>query len=62
MFYLPKFFDLCLDEVQTVRDSTALIATAPILKNFVKSGSQNYSEALVKEMKFFRGSKSFKHR
>jgi len=32
-FFVPKFFDLCLDDVFEVRESVAKQATAPILKN-----------------------------
>ena len=37
-FYVPKFFDLCLDDVFEVRETTAKKATAAILKNIAASG------------------------
>jgi hypothetical protein len=37
-FYLPKFFDLCLDNVAQVREVVSTKATAPILWKLLSHG------------------------
>ena len=58
-FYLPKYYDLCLDDVAEVRQTTAKLATVPLLKNLVDS---EHLAGFIKELKFFRGSNTFLHR
>ena len=61
-FYVPKFYDLCLDDVATVRETTATMATASIVKNFLSSNNLFFLDNFINEMTFFQSSRTFTHR
>ena len=59
---MPKFYDLCLDDVAVVRETTATTATASIVRNFVSSNNLYFLDNFINEMNFFKNSKTFTHR
>ena len=61
-FYVPKFYDLCLDDVAKVREATAGLATVGILKNFITSNNSFFLDNFINEMRFFKNSKTYTHR
>lgn len=61
-FYVPKFYDLCLDDVATVRETTATKATATIVNNFLSSQNLYFLDNFINEMTFFQTSKTYTHR
>ena len=61
-FYIPKFFDLCLDDVFEVRETAAKKVTAAVLKNVTKSGRQDVLNNVLDQMKFFKDSEVYSHR
>ena len=58
-FYLPKYYDLCMDEVAEVRWTTAKLATVPLLWNLIDSV---HIDGIIQELRFFKGSNTFVHR
>lgn len=59
---MPKFYDLCLDDVATVRETTATMATASIIRNFLSSNNLFFLDNFINEMTFFQSSRTFTHR
>ena len=57
---MPKYFDLCLDEVAIVREQAAKQATASIIRNL--ASSQDEIEYAASRMKYFFESPSCTHR
>ena len=58
-FYIPKFFELCLDDVAQVREKVAIHATASILKSFLNS---SYLQEFISQMKEFKMSNRYNYR
>jgi hypothetical protein len=58
-FYVPKFFELCLDEVAQVREKVAIHSTASILHAFLNS---NYLQEFINQMKEFKESNRYNFR
>jgi hypothetical protein len=61
-FYVPKFFDLCLDDVFQVREEASTQATASIIKNLQKSGDSKYIESFIDQMRLLKESSTYVHR
>ena len=61
-FYVPKFFDFCLDDVAQVREEASTIATASIIKNLLKSGNQEYIDSFIDQMRLLKNSQTYTHR
>ena len=57
---MPKFFDLCLDDIALVREETSLVATASILRNL--AGSKDGLAYAIGRMKSLNESPSFVNR
>ena len=61
-YYAPKFFELCLDEVAEVRETTATQTTASILHNFYDCPDKTYLTQFVDQMKQFKESNRYNFR
>jgi len=59
---VPKYFDLCLDEVASVRGEASVSATAGILKNLVQSNKSDIIANFMEQLKYFKDSPSCQHR
>ena len=58
-FYVPKFFELCLDEVAQVREKVAIHSTASILHAFLGT---SYLQEFINQMKEFKDSNRYNFR
>ena len=56
---MPKFFELCLDDVASVREKVALHSTASILHSFLGS---DYLKEFINQMKEFKESNRYNFR
>ena len=61
-FYVPKFFDLCLDDVAQVREEASSIATASMISNLLKSNNLEYIDSFIDQMRMLKESPTFTHR
>jgi len=59
-FYVPKFLDLCLDDVHEVRETTAKESTAAVLKNI--AADADLLNSLLDQLKYFKDSSVYSHR